>query len=60
AEYRGQSTMERYLDPSTQTNAAPTNGSPAQKVPDFAAVVANESLDDYYKYRVTNRKRFSP
>lgn len=60
AEYRGQSTIERYLDPRVQSNTPANDGSTPATIPDFANEVANDSLDDYYKYRVTNRKRFSP
>ena len=49
AEYRGQSTIERYLDP-TDTS-----------IPDFAAAThAAQAVDDFYKYRVINRRQFSP
>ena len=49
AEYRGQSTIERYLDPSTKT------------LPDFAtSTLPTEAVDDYYKYRVINRRQFAP
>ncbi|MDB6140657.1 MAG: Verru Chthon cassette protein, partial [Verrucomicrobiaceae bacterium] len=49
AEYRGQSTVERYLDPKDT------------KIPDYAtATLASDAVDDFYKYRVTNRRQFSP
>ena len=66
AEYRGQATIERYLDPDAQnpkdTNAQDSStAATRQKFPDFATQIdVAESLDDYYKYRVMNRKRFSP
>ncbi len=49
AEYRGESTIERYLDPATTT------------VPDFAtANLPTQAVDDYYKYRIVRRKQFAP
>lgn len=49
AEYRGQSTIERYLDPADTS------------IPDFAAAPhAAQAVDDFYKYRVLNRRQFSP
>ena len=66
AEYRGQTTIERYLDPATQADttapaASSSSTTPKQTIPDFAGSInTGESLDDYYKYRVTNRRRFSP
>jgi uncharacterized protein (TIGR02600 family) len=49
SEYRGSATIERYIDPSD----------PA--LPDFAlAANADVSLDDFYRFRVMNAKRFAP
>ena len=49
AEYRGETTIERYLDPTTI------------KVPDFvAAKRVTEAMDDYYQYRIVRRKQFAP
>ena len=49
AEYRGESTIERYLDPATTA------------VPDFAtANLPTQAVDDYYKYRIIRRKQFAP
>jgi uncharacterized protein (TIGR02600 family) len=46
-EYRGSSTIERYIDPSDPN------------LPDFATTT-NASMDDYYKFRVVGTKRFNP
>ena len=49
SEYRGETTIERYLDPTTT------------KVPDFvAAKRVTEAVDDYYQYRIVRRKQFAP
>jgi len=47
SEYRGSSTVERYVDPSDAT------------LPDFAAD-PTKSLDAYYKFRIINSKKFVP
>jgi hypothetical protein len=46
AEYRGSSVVERYVDP---------NG----EMPDFAAPNAR-SVDEFYRFRVINPRRFAP
>lgn len=46
AEYRGSSVVERYVDP---------NGD----MPDFAAMTA-PSVDEFYRFRVINPRRFAP
>lgn len=48
SEYRGSSTLERYIDPNDAD------------MPDFATASGNETLDDYYRFRVLSTKRFSP
>lgn len=50
AEYRGSSTIERFIDPADP------------RLPDFADVstTAGEVLDAYYKFRVLRTKQFSP
>jgi uncharacterized protein (TIGR02600 family) len=49
SEYRGSATVERYIDPSDPS------------LPDFAqASSATIALDDFYRYRVLNTKRFAP
>jgi uncharacterized protein (TIGR02600 family) len=47
-EYRGSSTLERYLDTSN------TN------IPDYATASSPPSLDSYYKFRVVETKQFAP
>ena len=49
-EYRGSTTLERYLDPN-------------EKMPDFlslAATGATQSLEPYYKWRVIATRQFAP
>jgi uncharacterized protein (TIGR02600 family) len=49
SEYRGSAMIERYIDPSDP------------KIPDFtSAANANVALDEFYRYRVLNTKRFAP
>jgi len=52
AEYRGSSTFERYIDPSDPN------------LVDYASIINTSSnytpLDQFYRYRVINSKRFSP
>ena len=49
AEYRGETTIERYLDPMTT------------KVPDFVTTtLPTQAVDDYYQYRIVRRKQFAP
>jgi len=51
SEYRGSTTLERYVDPNDTT------------LPDFAAAVVSgsiPSIDPYYKFRVVSTKRFAP
>lgn len=49
SEYRGSAIVERYIDPSDPN------------LPDFAAAAnADRALDDFYRYRVLNTKRFAP
>lgn len=48
AEYRGSSLVERYIEPND----------PA--IPDYARVIDSPTLDEFYKFRVVNEKRFSP
>jgi uncharacterized protein (TIGR02600 family) len=47
SEYRGSSLIERYVDPGDTT------------IPDFATS-GTSTLDNYYKFRVVNSKRFAP
>jgi uncharacterized protein (TIGR02600 family) len=51
-EYRGSSTLERYLDTSDTT------------IPDYATVTqplaAGQSIDNFYKFRVIETKQFTP
>jgi uncharacterized protein (TIGR02600 family) len=47
SEYRGSSTVERYIDPSDTS------------LKDFAKD-PKLSMDDYYKFRIINTKRFAP
>jgi len=47
AEYRGSSIVERYVDPNDDT------------IPDFATKPF-ETIDQYYRFRVVNPKRFAP
>jgi uncharacterized protein (TIGR02600 family) len=52
-EYRGSTTMERYIDPNDPT------------LPDFAQAMVNNpstpaNIDQYYKFRVVGTKRFAP
>jgi uncharacterized protein (TIGR02600 family) len=46
-EYRGSSTIERYIDPSDPS------------LPDFATD-SSKTMDDYYRIRVVGTKRFNP
>jgi uncharacterized protein (TIGR02600 family) len=49
SEYRGSATIERYIDPSDPS------------LPDFTlSENADVSLDDFYRFRVMNAKRFAP
>jgi len=54
SEYRGSTTIERYIDPNDPT------------LPDFATVAVNSAsdpslnIDKYYKFRVVGTKRFAP
>ncbi|MGD9748047.1 MAG: hypothetical protein AB7V57_17000, partial [Verrucomicrobiales bacterium] len=51
ADYRGSSIIERYIDPND----------PA--IPDYAADPENSTLpplDQFYRFRVVNPKRFAP
>lgn len=53
ADYRGQTTIERYLDQSDPTTTA--------NLPDFVTLPAPaRALDDYYRIRVVNRRVFAP
>jgi len=47
-EYRGSSTLERYLDTSDQS------------IPDYATAANPASIDTYYKFRVIETKQFTP
>jgi hypothetical protein len=47
SEYRGSSTVERYIDPSDTS------------LKDFAKD-SKLSMDDYYKFRIISTKRFAP
>jgi uncharacterized protein (TIGR02600 family) len=53
AEYRGSSTIERYLDPEDERFKA--NYSKGDRID-----VEHESLEDAYRFRVIYHKRFSP
>jgi len=46
SEYRGSTLIERYIDPNDLN------------LPDFATSSAS-TLDDYYKFRVVNTKKFT-
>ncbi len=49
SEYRGSCMIERYIDPADPN------------IPDFAqSPNSGKSLDNYYRYRVLNTKRFAP
>ncbi len=49
SEYRGSAMIERYVDPSDP------------QIPDFASAAnAGVALDEFYRYRVLNTKRFAP
>jgi uncharacterized protein (TIGR02600 family) len=49
SEYRGSTTIERYIDPNDPD------------LPNFAREFGSgANLDDYYKFRVVNTKRFAP
>ena len=50
AEYRGDSVVERFVDPNLTT------------IPDFANLLDpfSENLDDFYEFRVVNPRRFAP
>ena len=49
AEYRGSTTVERYLDPNDK------------EVPDFASTGnTTQALDDFYRYRIISRQPFTP
>jgi uncharacterized protein (TIGR02600 family) len=49
SEYRGSATIERYIDPSDPS------------LPDFTlSANADVSLDNFYRFRVMNAKRFAP
>ncbi len=51
SEFRGSTTIERYVDPNDPT------------LPDFAAMAVSgtiPSIDPYYKFRVVSTKRFAP
>jgi len=54
AEYRGQTTIERYLDP--EDPRFRSNYTPADKRID----VEKESLEEAYRFRIISNKRFSP
>jgi hypothetical protein len=47
SEYRGSTMVERYIDPADPN------------LPDFATT-PNATMDDYYKFRVLNTKKFNP
>jgi uncharacterized protein (TIGR02600 family) len=57
-EYRGSTTMERYLDTSNTTSATGT------VMPDYATqsqpLAAGLAIDNYYKFRVVETKQFTP
>ncbi len=46
-EYRGSAMIERYIDPADPN------------LPDFATV-STENVERYYRWRVTNAKKFTP
>ncbi len=48
AEYRGSALVERYIEPND----------PA--IPDYTILSGASTLDEFYKFRVINEKRFSP
>ncbi len=49
AEYRGSTTVERYVDPNDKD------------IPDFAALAGSaQALDDFYRYRIVSRQPFTP
>jgi len=48
AEYRGSALVERYIEPND----------PA--IPDYTQLSGAATLDEFYKFRVINEKRFSP
>jgi hypothetical protein len=47
SEYRGSTTIERYIDPADPN------------IPDFA-VNQDATMDEFYRFRVVNSKRFAP
>jgi uncharacterized protein (TIGR02600 family) len=47
SEYRGSTLIERYIDPNNTS------------LPDFATV-ANANIDDYYRFRVIQTRKFAP
>ncbi|HEX4083632.1 MAG TPA: hypothetical protein VHY22_01880, partial [Chthoniobacteraceae bacterium] len=51
SEYRGSYVLNRYIDPGDTTHPLPDFTAPANY---------NKSLDDYYKYRVLETRRFTP
>lgn len=61
AEYRGSTTIERYIDPNEQLDTA-------SGVPDYAELAFQgnlrlgnfEALDKFYRFRVVSEKRFAP
>lgn len=48
SEYRGSTTIERYIDPNDS------------KIPDYITASAPDSLDTFYKFRVLSQKQFNP
>ena len=48
AEYRGSAIVERYVEPNDPD------------IPDYATNINAPALDQFYKFRVLNEKRFSP
>ena len=48
SEYRGSTTIERYIDPADPD------------LPDFTKDDPKATMDEHYKFRVVNTKRFAP
>jgi hypothetical protein len=55
AEQRGRTMIERYLPP----NGKKRDGE-SIVFPDYATQPTPDALDDYYEYRVVNRRAFAP
>jgi hypothetical protein len=47
-DYRGSTTLERYIDPNDKT------------IPDYTADITAANLESHYKWRVVENNRFSP